>query len=627
MSLPPSCTDDLPCNLQGIASGSEQTCANVVPGTYTVTESALSTNGRFVSLRCDDPNNNSTFSGAVATIRVEANETVRCVWVNEDRRGWVIVEKQAPATHDPSLEPAAVFTDDLPCNLQGIASGSEQTCANVVPGTYTVTESALSTNGRFVSLRCDDPNNNSTFSGAVATIHLEADETVRCTWVNEVPSGQGTATNVALTDELPAGPDLSWSLDPAVAGCSIEGRLLSCTFGSLTDGETISVHVTSPTTTASCGRYDNTAFAQADNRTAVQRSASVTVVCPATMTYRKETLPASDPQDFAFVAAGVGVDGDTLDTDPGSATPSSHTDTLDTSELAGTKTIAESVPPGWVLSSVVCTGTSATRAGDAVSFSVSAGAQIVCTFTNTKLGSVTLRKTTNAVVDPSKDILFILTGPGLPADGVRRSTFGDQDGLLEFGSGNLIPAQTYKICETPVPAGFTSFWKLDRDIVTPYNPDASKSPPEDLGTRCYDFKVEPGQARSFEVDNSRPGGDPRTIGYWKNWNRCTSGNQAATAQKNGGAAAGFFLAEDLLPQTHRRLRRSPPASRRSSSSRNRTRQGRASRAMPPTSSERSCLPPASTSPRAQRRARRCSRRSWTVRRCSTSSTSPAPATT
>ena len=105
-----------------------------------------------------------------------------------------------------------------------------------------------------------------------------------------------------------------------------------------------------------------------------------------------------------------------------------------------------------------------------------------------------------------------------------------------------------RICESPVPAGFTSFWKLDGVIVTPYNPDASKSPPEDLGTRCYDFQVSPGQARAFEVDNSRPGGDPRTIGYWKNWNRCTGGNQAATAAKNGGAAAGFFLVEDLLPQ-------------------------------------------------------------------------------
>jgi CSLREA domain-containing protein len=269
----------------------------------------------------------------------------------------------------------------------------------------------------------------------------------------------------------------------------------------------------------------------------------------ATVTYEKATVPASDPQDFAFVASGGGLANGTLDTDPDSTTPSSHTDTLTASQLAGTKSIAEAVPAGWTLSGIICTGTTATRSGDSVNFTVSAGSQIVCTFTNTKNGSVTLKKTTNGVVDPNKAITFVLTGPGLPAAGIVRTTLSDQDGVLVFGTGILIAGRTYRICETPVPAGFTSFWKLDGTIVTPFNPDASRAPPEDLGTRCYDFSVIAEQTRAFEVDNSRPGGDPRTIGYWKNWNRCTGGNQSATAQKNGGAAAGFFLVEDLLPQT------------------------------------------------------------------------------
>jgi hypothetical protein len=205
--------------------------------------------------------------------------------------------------------------------------------------------------------------------------------------------------------------------------------------------------------------------------------------------------------------------------------------------------LAESTPADWGLTSASCDD------GSSVSnIDVGPGETVTCTFTNTKHGSVTLKKTTDGIVDPSKDILFVLTGPGLPSAGITRSTFGDQDGVLEFGTGNLIAGQTYKICESPVPAGFTSFWKLDGVIVTPYNPDATRNPPEDLGTRCFDFKVDPGQARAFEVDNSHPGGEPRTIGYWKNWNRCTGGNQSATAQRNGGAGAGFFLVDDLLPQ-------------------------------------------------------------------------------
>jgi hypothetical protein len=268
-----------------------------------------------------------------------------------------------------------------------------------------------------------------------------------------------------------------------------------------------------------------------------------TVTCTFTNTKRgtlivnKLTDPSPDPTDTSFAfAAGGGL------TPTGFNLKNGGSRTFaDLVPKAG-YSVAETTPPGWD------TRSSCNDGSPVSNIDVGPGETVTCTFTNTKRGSVTLKKTTNGVVDPSKDISFVLTGPGLPGAGVSRSTFGDQDGVLDFGIGNLIPTQTYKICETPVPAGFTSFWKLDGVIVAPYNPDASKSPPEDLGTRCYGFQVSPGQARSFEVDNSRPGGDPRTIGYWKNWNRCTGGNQAATAQKNGGAAAGFFLVEDLLSQ-------------------------------------------------------------------------------
>jgi len=58
--------------------------------------------------------------------------------------------------------------------------------------------------------------------------------------------------------------------------------------------------------------------------------------------------------------------------------------------------------------------------------------------------------------------------------------------------------------------------------------------------------VTAGQTLAFLLNNSKPGGEPRTIGYWKNWNRCTGGGQVATATANGGPAAGWFLLDDLL---------------------------------------------------------------------------------
>lgn len=163
-------------------------------------------------------------------------------------------------------------------------------------------------------------------------------------------------------------------------------------------------------------------------------------------------------------------------------------------------------------------------------------------------GFVDVKKTTDGVVNPTRSIDFTLSGPGLPSGGVTMNTFGDADGVLEFGAA-LIPGEQYTVCENPVPAGFTSFWKLDGTIVTPFNPNATDVPPQDLGVRCYTFTATEGQTRFFEIDNSHPGGDPRTIGYWKNWNTCTGGNQAAVAAKNGGAAAGVYILDNLLPQT------------------------------------------------------------------------------
>jgi hypothetical protein len=179
-------------------------------------------------------------------------------------------------------------------------------------------------------------------------------------------------------------------------------------------------------------------------------------------------------------------------------------------------------------------------------------------------GFVDLLKTTNGVVDATMSWSFKLYG-GPDGFGTAElgsgSTFGDADGVLEFGDPALSPDETYTVCELGIPAGYTSFWQVDVDgdgtfvTVVPYNPDANNVPSEDLGNRCVDFgadtnlPVTVGKTIHFKVDNTQPGGDPRTPGYWKNWNRCTPGGQAANADRNGGYAEGFWLLEDVLNPT------------------------------------------------------------------------------
>lgn len=188
-------------------------------------------------------------------------------------------------------------------------------------------------------------------------------------------------------------------------------------------------------------------------------------------------------------------------------------------------------------------------------------------------GRVEVEKTTAGVVDPSLELVFgIYDGPneGGPSDFlatplVTDSTSGDADGVLTFElSGfpiNLDPQATYTLCELELPSGWTSEWTVDSDgdhvpdtVIVPYDPNANDDPPEDHGNRCADFgagtswPVPAGDKLVFAVNNvPPPGGDARTPGYWKNWNRCTGGGQADNADRNGGPAAGFFLLEDVLP--------------------------------------------------------------------------------
>ena len=100
-------------------------------------------------------------------------------------------------------------------------------------------------------------------------------------------AGPGIATATTLSDPLPGGSGVNWSINPAYAGpgsCSITGtapsQTLGCSFGDLAADASASVHVVSGTSFASCKAYANTATADADNFDPVTASASTTVLCP-----------------------------------------------------------------------------------------------------------------------------------------------------------------------------------------------------------------------------------------------------------------------------------------------------------------------------------------------------------
>ena len=316
--------------------------------------------------------------------------------------------------------------------------------------------------------------------------------------------------------------------------------------------------------------YPNTATI---TETSAFKTATVQVTCyiPATSKVLKTTTEGPEnigAGPFTFVLSGPASLSETK-TLSGAGTLAFASSLKD----AGPYTVNETpLPAGWFSNSTPCTFT--------VSYPGSAGTIYSCSFDNREAARVTVQKYTDGVVNTTQSWTFSLyTGPraacGVPFTTTNTcssflssplassSTFGDTDGILDFGSLNLDPLSTYTVCELNVPPGFVVFWTVPvAQALLPYNPNTSDWTTltpigQDLGNRCVDIgnlqsdtrlKLSSGVTLKLTVDNTHPGGSPRTPGYWKNWNTCTGGNQAVVAAKNGGVPAGFYILDNVLPQ-------------------------------------------------------------------------------
>jgi uncharacterized repeat protein (TIGR01451 family) len=114
------------------------------------------------------------------------------------------------------------------------------------------------------------------------------------TWGN---SGPGKATGVVVTDKLPGDAGLDWS----IAGST--GTIAGNTAVSGT------VHVTSDTTSATCGSVDNTGSITSDNDGSANASDSVVVNCPdvtVVKTAKALVLHVGDTAEWDIVVSNIG---------------------------------------------------------------------------------------------------------------------------------------------------------------------------------------------------------------------------------------------------------------------------------------------------------------------------------
>lgn len=136
--------------------------------------------------------------------------------------------------------------------------------------------------------------------------------------VSNDAAATGSATGVTMSDPLPGGTGIHWTIaSQDGTACTLNTtapQTLSCTIGTLAAGASYSVHVTSPTTASSCATYNNTATGHAGNETSadVTASASTTVQCPdvsVTKTADHATVNAGDPMGFTVTVSNSGAAG------------------------------------------------------------------------------------------------------------------------------------------------------------------------------------------------------------------------------------------------------------------------------------------------------------------------------
>ena len=181
--------------------------------------------------------------------------------------------------------------------------------------------------------------------------------------------------------------------------------------------------------------------------------------------------------------------------------------------------ISETVPPGWDLTSATCDDGS-----PVTNINVSAGETVTCTFTNTKRGTIIVKKVTNPNPDTT-DTDFSFTASG----GLSPTSFNLKNGEMQTFA-DVTPTSGYSIAET-VPAG----WDLaSATCVSSINDSETPGNIElDAGetVTCTFNNTKRGHIIVDKVTN--PSNDPQSFNF----------------DANGGSYADFSLTDTATPNS------------------------------------------------------------------------------
>ncbi len=395
---------------------------DLAPGVYDVTEAAEA-GWDNTSISCA-----SSLGDPVDTdgqdLDLDAGETITCTFTNQKDAN-IIVEKQTIPDGD-----LAVFDFDLSYGSgdADISDGQQDDSGDLNPGTYSVAETELA-GWDLTSTVCT-----SSIEGieSAATIDLTAGETVTCVFTN---TKHGSIT----IEKQTIGGDADFTFTGDVSGI-------------LNDNDTATQEVipgTYDSTETVTSGWDLTDITCDDSNSSgnigtgvatFNVAAGENVTCTFTNTkdskiiVNKVTVGGDGNFDFA---ASYDQDGFVLAN--GGSNDSGDID-------AGTYSVSETVPAGWDLTSATCDD-----ASDPSSINLAAGETVTCTFTNTKLPTLTLEK--EVVIDNGGTAVD--TDWTIEATDNDQTTISGEEGDLSITSA-IVPIGSYDLSESGGPLGYAA---------------------------------------------------------------------------------------------------------------------------------------------------------------------------
>ena len=262
----------------------------------------------------DDLNNAETWLQA-ANAAVASADAARA---GSGANGYVVKAVYLSTAGDPG-DTSLPFS-----NTAGDSQWATSVMNRIGGGSHLDSDFAGFVNDLFEAIGCAPPA--TTISKTADAASVDAGDQIGFT-IKVSNAGGSAAHDVVADDNLPDTAGTSWSISPAVAGCSITGsagnQALHCNFGTIAAGAFKSVHVVSGTG-SSCGTYNNTATFTSSDGGSGQDGASVNVRCASIDVAKVADAPsvsAGDQIGFLITVTSNG---------PGSAKGVVMTDTLPT---------------------------------------------------------------------------------------------------------------------------------------------------------------------------------------------------------------------------------------------------------------------------------------------------------